>query len=102
MKHTIIHAALTSLLPLLALSVAGCAQRAPYLESQMGQSLSMLRAQQTVNPEASNNTDPVAGMDARAAQSAHERYEQSFRTPQTQRNAFTIGIGTATNTGPNR
>ena len=78
----------------LALLATGCAQRAPYLESQMGQSLSILRAQQTINPEASNNTDPVAGMDARSAQIARERYEQSFRTPVTppSRNAFTIGI----------
>ena len=74
--------------------VTGCAQRAPYLESQMGQSVSMLRAQQTINPEASNNTDPVAGMDAKSAQVARERYEQSFRTPVTPppRNAFTIGV----------
>lgn len=78
----------------LALMAAGCAQRAPYLESQMGQSLNLLRAQQTINPEASNNTDPAAGMDAKSAQIARERYEQSFRTPVTapSRNAFTIGI----------
>ena len=78
----------------LTLLATGCTQRAPYLESQMGQSLNMLRAQQTINPEASNNTDPVAGMDAKSAQIAHERYEQSFRTPVAPpRNAFTIGIG---------
>ncbi len=51
----------------MVLLATGCAQRAPYLESQMGQSLSMLKAQQTVNPQASNNTDPVAGMDAKSA-----------------------------------
>ena len=90
MKNLTTRLALASAMTLLA---AGCAQRAPYLESQMGQSLSMLRAQQTINPEASNNTDPVAGMDARSAQIARERYEQSFRTPVTPpRNAFTIGI----------
>lgn len=77
-----------------ALLAAGCAQRAPRLESQMGQSLSMLKAQQTINPEASNNTDPVAGMDAKSAQAARDRYEQSFKTPVAPppRNAFTIGI----------
>lgn len=79
---------------IVALLATGCAQRAPYLESQMGQSLTMLRAQQTINPEASNNTDPVAGMDARSAQVGRERYEQSFKTPVAPppRNAFTIGI----------
>jgi len=89
MNHTLARATLACLLALLA---AGCAQRAPYLESQMGQSLHMLKAQQTINPEASNNADPVAGMDARSAQIARERYEQSFRTPPPQRNSFTIGI----------
>jgi hypothetical protein len=77
----------------MALVTAGCVQRAPYLESQMGQSLSMLKAQQTVNPDAGSNTDPVAGIDARAAKSSHDRYQQSFRAPQPQPNVFTIGIG---------
>lgn len=91
MKNLYTRLALVSALALLA---TGCAQRAPYLESQMGQSLSMLRAQQTINPDASNNTDPVAGMDARSAQIARDRYEQSFKTPVTPppRNAFTIGV----------
>lgn len=79
---------------IIALLAAGCAQRAPYLESQMGQSISMLRAQQTINPDASSNADPVAGMDAKSAQAAQDRYEQSFKTPPPPppRNAFTIGI----------
>lgn len=91
MKNMSTRLALAGIVALLA---AGCAQRAPYLESQMGQSLHMLRAQQTINPQASNNTDPVAGMDARSAQVARERYEQSFKAPVTPppRNAFTIGI----------
>ena len=91
MKNLYTRLALVSALALLA---TGCAQRAPYLESQMGQSLHMLRAQQTINPEASNNTDPVAGMDARSAQVGRERYEQSFKAPVAPppRNAFTIGI----------
>ena len=76
----------------MVLLATGCAQRAPYLESQMGQSLSMLKAQQTVNPQASNNTDPVAGMDAKSAQAARDRYEQSFRAPPVQRGAFTLGV----------
>lgn len=71
----------------------GCVQRAPYLESQMGQSLGMLKAQQVINPNAGTNTNPVAGIDASAAKSAQDRYQQSFKAPQPQPNAFTIGIG---------
>lgn len=77
----------------LALLAGGCVQRAPFLEGQMGQSLSLIKAQQTLNPEASRNTDPVVGMDSKAAKSGYDRYQKSFRTPEPQPNAFTIGIG---------
>ena len=90
MTHTYTRAALACLMPLLA---AGCVQRTPFLESQMGNSLSMIKAQQVINPDAGSNADPVAGMDARAANSAQDRYQQSFRAPAPQPNAFTIGIG---------
>jgi len=90
MNHTFTRAALLCAMPLLA---AGCVQRAPYLESQMGNSISMIKAQQLIDPAASSNADPVAGIDARAAKSAQDRYQQSFRVVQPQPNAFTIGIG---------
>lgn len=78
------------------LLATGCVQRAPFLESQMGQSLGMIRAQQVINPNAGSNADPVVGMDAKAAKSAQDRYQQSFKAPQPQPNAFTIGIGGGT------
>ena len=86
LKHTL-------MLGAIALLAAGCVQRAPYLESQMGQSLSLIKAQQVINPNAGSNADPVAGLDAKAAVSAQDRYQQSFKAPQPQPNAFTIGIG---------
>lgn len=75
------------------LLAAGCVQRAPYLESQMGQSLSLIKAQQILNPEAVRNDDPVVGMDSKAAKSAYDQYQKSFKTLEPQSNAFTIGIG---------
>ena len=77
----------------LALLGAGCVQRAPFLEGQMGQSLSLIKAQQTLNPEASRNTNPVVGMDGKAAKSGYDQYQKSFKAPEPQPNAFTIGIG---------
>jgi hypothetical protein len=59
----------------------------------MGQSLSLIKAQQILNPEASRNTDPVPGMDGRAAKSGYDLYQKSFKTPEPQSNAFTIGVG---------
>jgi hypothetical protein len=44
MNHNLKH---VGLLCGLALMTAGCVQRAPFLESQMGQSLSLIKAQQT-------------------------------------------------------
>lgn len=76
-----------------AFLAAGCVQRAPYLESQMGNSLNLIKAQQTINPEASRNTDPVAGMDGKAAKSGYDHYQKSFRSPEPQSNVFTIGVG---------
>ncbi len=71
----------------------GCVQRTPYLDSQMGQSLSLIKAQQILNPEAGRNTDPVAGMDGKAAKSGYDLYQKSFTAPEPQPNVFTIGIG---------
>lgn len=81
-------------LALMALAVSGCVQRAPMLESQMGNSVTLLRAQQIMNPQAARNTDPVSGINGKEAQSAYGQYQKSFRTPEPQSGAFTIGIGT--------
>lgn len=86
LKHTLALGAMAFL-------ASGCVQRAPYLESQMGQSLSLIKAQQVLNPEASRNTDPVVGMDSKAAKSGYDLYQKSFKAPEPQPNAFTIGIG---------
>jgi hypothetical protein len=71
----------------------GCVQRAPVLESQFGQSVSLIKAQQIMNPDAGRNGDPIAGIDGKAAKSGYDQYQKSFRTPEPQPNAFTIGIG---------
>lgn len=90
MNHTFTS---TLMLCATAAMLTGCVQRAPFLESQMGQSLSMIKAQQVMRPDAGKNTDPVAGMDAKAAKGAQDRYQQSFKAPEPQPQAFTIGIG---------
>lgn len=77
----------------LLLALAGCASRTPYLDSQFGQSLRQLNAQQTINPQASLNTDPVKGLDGKAAKSGYDAYQKSYSAPEPQSSAFTIGIG---------
>ena len=77
---------------LLAL-MGGCASRTPYLDTQFGKSVRLLNAQQTINPNAIGNTDPVLGLDGRAALSGYAEYEKSYAKPEPQGSTFTIGIG---------
>ncbi len=77
----------------LLLAVAGCAPTTPNLDRHFGQGLNLAKAQQTLNPQAGRNLDPVNGIDGKAAKSAYDEYQKSFRVPAPQPNAFTIGVG---------
>lgn len=60
-------------------SLTGCvATTTPDTDSRFGESMSLIKAQQTLNPAASSNTDPVMGIDGRAAKGAMDRYRKSF------------------------
>lgn len=73
------------LLPALVLGaasqLAGCASTTPELDAKFGDSVRVVREAQTLNPAAANK-DPVAGIDGRAAVSAQDRYQDSFKTPE--------------------
>ena len=77
----------------LLLAVAGCASTTPNLDRHFGQGLNLAKAQQTLNPQAGRNLDPVSGIDGKAAKSAYDEYQKSYRMPVPQSNSFTIGIG---------
>lgn len=64
-----------------AASLAACAPTTPRLDSGFGTSVRATFAAQKVNPAAVRNTDPVSGIDGRAARAAHEQYERSFTAP---------------------
>ena len=62
--------------------LGGCAtEPAPYLESRLGDAVRAARVQQIMDLNASKNTDPVAGMDGRAAKTSIDRYYKSFDAP---------------------
>lgn len=62
--------------------LAGCAATTtPNLDAKFGQSLTTLKAQQIINPDASRNTDPVAGIDGQAANAIIDRYHKAYETP---------------------
>ena len=74
--------------------LAGCAATTtPVLDSHFGESVTLLKAQQIMYPDAYRNMDPVSGMDGKSGASAYQRYQKSFSAPEPQTNVFAIGVG---------
>ncbi|MCA3192955.1 MULTISPECIES: hypothetical protein [unclassified Cupriavidus] len=85
---------------LLCAGLTGCMSTSPVWDAHFGESVRTVRMLQTLNPNASyTNTDPVSGVDGRAATYSMDRYGQSFRNPPTDGNTFVIGIGNGTGMG---
>jgi hypothetical protein len=91
MHSTTLKIVLAGLLASAALS--GCAPNTPRLDANFGDAVNTAKAQQTINPDASQNTDPVAGLDGQAANAVIDRYQKSYEQPPAPTNVFTIGVG---------
>lgn len=76
-----------------ALFLGGCASPKTNLDEHFGEAVNTAKAQQTINPDASRDADPVTGLDGQAAQAVMERYHKAFQTPPPPVNVFTIGVG---------
>lgn len=76
------------------LSLAGCATQTPNLDNHFGEAVNAAKTLQTINPEAAQNVDSVAGIDGEAANAAVDRYHRSFVQPPITPNVFNIGVGT--------
>lgn len=61
--------------------LTGCASSTPNLDAKFGDAVNMAKAQQIINPDASKNTDPVAGIDGQAASAIIGRYHKAYETP---------------------
>ncbi len=79
---------------LMAAGLVGCVSPTPVLDDNFGNAVNAAKAAQIINPDASLNTDPVAGVDGQAADAAMNRYHRSFVQPAVTPNVFTIGVGT--------
>ena len=87
--------ALAAIVPL-----CGCATNTtPDTDARFGQSFNLIKAQQTLNPDASLNADPVAGIDGKAAKGAYDNYRDSFRQPPAEGLNVTPVTGTGTGGG---
>ncbi|WP_197337893.1 hypothetical protein [Ralstonia solanacearum] len=80
----------------IALILAGCMSTTPAYNARFGQAVRTVRVMQTLNPDASKNSDPVAGVDGRAATAAMDRYNAQYSAPRGDPNAFTVGVGSST------
>jgi len=93
------------LLTLLASSLtgvlAGCATppetTTPYLDKHFGQAVNMAKAQQTLNPDASRNTDPVSGISGKEGNLIIDAYHESLKPPPPPATVINIGGGLSGN-----
>jgi hypothetical protein len=66
-------------LPLMLVLLAACATSPyPRVDAEFGQAVDMAKAQQTLNPDASLNTEPVVGIDGIASDAGFDNYRNSF------------------------
>lgn len=83
---------------LLAVTVlAGCAPASPRLDAKFGDAVNTAKAQQIINPDASRNTNPVAGIDGQAANAIINNYHKSYEAP-APASSGVIGVVTGTGT----
>ncbi|MCC6070677.1 hypothetical protein ACFSQU_01090 [Massilia sp. GCM10020059] len=59
----------------LAATLAACAETTPRWDSTFGNSVRSTFAAQVINPAAVRNSNPVVGVDGRAAMAAQKKYE---------------------------
>ena len=81
----------------LILALTGCASTTPQLDSKFGDAVNAAKAQQIINPEASQNTNPVLGLGGNAASAVIELYHASFKTPPTTN--VSVGSGSGSSSG---
>lgn len=66
---------------LFAMATLSACQTTPNLDAKFGDAVKQARLQQTVNPDASKNTDPVAGINGQTANAIITRHQKSYETP---------------------
>lgn len=78
----------------LACALAGCMATTPVYDAHFGEAVRTVRAMQILDPTASMHTEPVKGVDGRAATAAMDRYNAQFSKPTADVSAFKVGVGT--------
>lgn len=75
-----------------ASALAGCAHDpSPNVTKDFGKAVRAAQAAQTINPDASKNPDPVAGIDGVSGKTAADTYHKSFEAPPPTFSVINIG-----------
>lgn len=83
------------------IGLTACQATMPRYESEFGDSIRNTFNAQVINPDASNNPDPVSGIDGRAARDVINNYQKSFAKPEPAPNVFNLGVGNSDAGGEN-
>jgi hypothetical protein len=70
--------------------LAGCSTT-PHYDARFGDAVRQAKSAMTINPKASTNPDPAAGIDGQAASETITRYQDSFKEPPPVVNVINIG-----------
>lgn len=90
MNHSLLRAAGAVLLPL---GLAACMAPTPYVDRNLGKSMTDMRNAQVLNPGADRNMTAPNGMDASTAKLGYDQYQKTFKAPDKSTNTFLIGVG---------
>jgi hypothetical protein len=84
---------------IVVIGLVGCASETPNLDKHFGDAVNAAKAQQTINPDASQNSKLEVGIDGQAANAAVDNYHKSFVQPPATTNVFNIGVGASGSSG---
>lgn len=76
-----------------AVTLTACVPPTPRLDAEFGNAVNMARIQQIANPAASQNIDPVKGIDAQAGDAAVDNYRESFVNPRPALSGGVVNVG---------
>ena len=71
--------------------MAGCASVTPNYDAKFGDTVREAKLKMTINPDAGQNPDQVAGMDGKAGRDTIILYQETFKAPPPVVNVINIG-----------
>ena len=80
-----------------SLLMAACTPLTPNLDSSFGNAVNQAKAQQTLNPDASSNVEPVTGVTGTEGNLAIDAYHESLKESQPTTTVINIGGGLSGN-----